>query len=72
MCNTFMKFEDLKIGQHLWVLCSGELLMVAKFDNNRYEVCGPWECGIGKNDCKIVELVNIPNGYKKTKLYYGK
>ena len=50
-----MKFEDVKIGQHLWVLTNNELLMVAKFDNDGYEVCGAWECGISKNDCEIIE-----------------
>ena len=65
-----MKFEDLKIGQHLWVLQAEELLMVAKFDEDGYEVCGPWECGIDKNDCKIIKLVNPPKDYEKTKLYY--
>lgn len=69
--GTVMKFEDLKIGQHLWVICSGELLMVAKFNDKRYEVCGAWECGIGKDECEIIELVDIPKGYEKTKLYYG-
>jgi len=66
-----MKFEDLKIGQHLWVLSNDELLMVAKFDEDGYEVCGAWECGIGKNECEIIELINAPKGYEGTKMYYG-
>ena len=66
-----MKFEDLKIGQHLWVMSNNKLLMVAKFDNDGYEVCGDWECGIGKDYCEIIELVNVPNGYEETKMYYG-
>lgn len=65
-----MKFEDLKIGQHLWVLSDNKLLMVAKFDKSGYEVCGAWECGIDKNDCKIIELVDAPKGYEEIKMYY--
>ncbi len=65
------KFKDLKIGQHLWVLSSGKLLMVAKFDEKGYEVCGAWECGISKNECKIIEIVDTPKGYEKTKMYYS-
>lgn len=66
------RFEDLKIGQHLWILSHEELMVVAKFDDNGYEVCGPWECGIGKDDCQIIQLIEIPKGYEKTSLYYGK
>ena len=65
-----MNFEDLKIGQHLWVLANNELLMVAKFDNDGYEACGDWECGISKDECEIIELVNVPKGYENTKMYY--
>ena len=66
-----IKFEDLKIGQHLWVLLGNELVMVAKFDEYGYEVCGAWECGISKNDCEIIKLVPFPKGYENTKLYYA-
>ena len=66
-----MKFEDLKIGQHLWVLSNDELLMVAKFDEDGYEVCGAWECGIGEHECEIIELINVPKGHENAKLYYG-
>ncbi len=54
-----MKFEDVKIGQHLWVSANNELLMVAKFDNDGYEVCGAWECGISKNDCERIYLTPV-------------
>jgi hypothetical protein len=66
-----MTFEDLKIGQHLWVLVNGELLMVAKFDDDGYEVCGAWECGIPSHECEIIELVTVPKGYETAKMYYG-
>ena len=66
-----MKFEDLKIGQHLWVVAKNKLLMVAKFNEHGYDVCGAWECGIGKKDCEIIELVNVPKGHENTKMYYG-
>ena len=65
-----MKFEDIKIGQHLWVLLDGELLMVAKFDCHGYDVCGGWECGVSKDECEIIELVNVPKGHENTKMYY--
>jgi len=65
-----MEFKDLKIGQHLWVLSNNKLLMVAKFDENGYEVCGAWECGISHKECKIIELVNVPKGQENTKMYY--
>jgi len=70
--GSVMKFEDLKIGQHLWGMYSGKLLMVAKFDDKGYDVCGAWECVIGKDECEIIELVDVPKGYEKTKLYYGR
>ena len=67
-----MKFRDLEIGQHLWVLNQNELIMVAKFCEEGYEVCGAWECGIGHKECEIIELINKPKGYEKTKYYYEK
>jgi len=66
-----MKFQDIKIGQHLWVISNGELLMVAKFDDDMYDVCGAWEGGISKNECEIIQLVDVPKGYEKTKMYYA-
>jgi hypothetical protein len=66
-----MNFQDLKIGQHLWVLFQNELLMVVKFDNEMYYVCGAWECGINPGDCKIIELVKPPIGYENVKMYYN-
>lgn len=48
-----------------------QLLMVAKFDEYRYEVCGAWECGISKDECQIIQLVEVPKGYEKAKMYYG-
>jgi hypothetical protein len=66
-----MKFEDLKIGQHLWVLSYDELLMVVKFDEDGYEVCGARQGGIGEHECEIIELINVPKGHENTKLYYG-
>jgi hypothetical protein len=67
-----MKFEDLPIGQHLWVLFQDKLVMVAKFDQYQYEVCGAWECGITPEECEIVELVNVPDKFKTNQLYYFK
>lgn len=66
-----LKFEDLKIGQHLWVLFDNQLIVAAKFDESGYQVCGPWECGIGKNECEIIELIDVPKGHKNTSLYYA-
>ena len=65
-----IKFEDLKIGQHLWALSNKKLLMVAKLDYEGYDVCGPWECGIPKDECEIIELVKFPKKHRKTKLYF--
>ena len=65
-----MNFEDLKIGQHLWVMSNNKLLLVAKFDEHKYQVCGDWEGGIDKKECKIIELIKFPKGYENTKLYY--
>lgn len=65
-----VKFEDLPIGQHLWVLVDKKLLMVAKFDDKKYQVCGAWECGITPQECKIIELVAPPKGHENTKMYY--
>lgn len=45
--------------------------MVAKFDDDGYQVCGDWELGIGKNECEIIELVNVPKGYENAKMYYS-
>jgi hypothetical protein len=64
------KFEDLKIGQHLWVLFQDKIVMVAKFEDDGYQVCGNWECGIDARECKIIKLVNVPRKYRNKKLYY--
>lgn len=66
-----IKFENLEIGQHLWVKSLGELLIVAKFDTCWYEVCGPWECGISPDDCEIIQLIDKPKGYEDMSFYYG-
>lgn len=65
-----MKFEDIKIGQHLWAISRNQLIMVAKFDDEGFQVCGDWECGINYNDCQIIELVDFPKGYENVKLFY--
>jgi hypothetical protein len=67
-----VKFEDLKIGQHLWVLYDNQLVMVAKFQNDGiYEVCGEWQFGLVAAKCKIIKLVHPPKKYQKTKMYYA-
>lgn len=66
-----LQFEDLKIGQHLWALHDNKLIVAAKFDESGYQVCGPWECGIGKNECEIIELIDVPKGHENTSLYYA-
>jgi len=65
-----MKFKDLKIGQHLWGIYDNQLVMLAKFDDGGYEVCGAWECGIGKDKVKIIKLVEVPEGYEDVPFYY--
>lgn len=65
-----MKFEDLKIGQHLWVKSNNELLVVAKFDEKQYEVCGAWEAGIDPEDCEIIQLIDVPKGFENLTFYY--
>ena len=67
---TTTECNDLELGQHLWVLCNGELLIVAKIDG-ALEVCGPWECGIYYAECEIVELIPPPKGHEKTNRYYN-
>lgn len=67
-----MTFKELKLGQHLWVLHNtGMLMMVAKFDEKGYDVCGPWECGVSEEECKIIELIDKPEKYKTTEMYYS-
>jgi hypothetical protein len=68
--KSSISFEDLKIGQHAWVIADEKLLLVAKFNNDRFDVCGAWECGISPSECKIVKLVNVPKKHKNTPLYY--
>lgn len=65
-----LRFEDLEMGQHVWVLYGDELVLVAKFNEKRFDVCGPWESGINKNECKIVGLVNRPIKQQNKSLYY--
>lgn len=65
-----IKFEDLKIGQHAWAIYDDMVLMVAKLDPNRLDVCGPWECGISPEECKIIKLVNLPRIYRNLPFYY--
>jgi len=61
---------DTKKGEHYWATSCGSILVVLKVDDDQYEVCGPWECGIGARDCEIIEEIKPPFGYEHSKLYY--
>ena len=61
--------DDIKEGQHFWAISGDEILVIALFRNN-FEVCGPWECGIGIDDFEIIELIEVPKGYESKKMYY--
>lgn len=66
-----IEFEKIKIGQHLWVLMDGKLLVVAKFDDYKYQVCGDWETGIRPYECEIVKFIDLPDGFEGVEMYYN-
>jgi hypothetical protein len=55
-------------GDHFWALANNQLLIVGWF-NHRFEVCGPWECGISTRNIIIVE--KITNPLPNLEFYYG-
>ena len=62
-----IKFEDLEIGQHFWGVINNKVAVFAKFDNERPQICGAWECGVDKNQVKILKLIKTPKNYE---IYY--
>jgi len=63
--------DDTNKGAHYWAsTADGSILVVLKVGDDQYEVCGPWECGIGAHECEIIEEINPPFGYEHAKLYY--
>ena len=66
-----MHNDKVTIGEHCWAVTDGELLVVLKTDPEGYEVCGPWECGIGNSSqLEIIKIIKKPKGHINTKLYY--
>jgi hypothetical protein len=69
--KTKIKFEQLEIGQHLWGIQNGQLLVLMKDETGRgYEVCGAWECGASKESVEIIELIGRPPNHSRTQLCY--
>ena len=66
---TEKEFNSLPDRQHAWVLLENKLLVVIKEDTYFY-VCGAWEGIIFYKDVELIELINKPEEYKNTKLYY--
>jgi hypothetical protein len=63
--------NSVTIGQHCWALSLGKLLIVLKTSKTGYECCGPWECGIHSKELKIISIIDRPEGYENTELYYS-
>ena len=68
--------EQTKNGCHYWAITkenddwnTKEILVVLKV-RERYEVCGPWECGIESGYIEIIEEIVKPSGYEQHILYY--
>lgn len=62
---------ELMIGDHCWALMNNKLVMVVKMETEGYDVCGPWECGVGIDDLTLLEKVPRPEGHHTTELYYN-
>lgn len=65
-----LKDSDVKIGQHCWALSNCKLLIVLKAEAGGYDVCGAWECGIGADEIEIISVIDKPEGFDSTQLYY--
>lgn len=63
--------EDIQPGTHCWAQSSEQtLLIVLKVSDDYYEVCGPWECGIRKEEIEIISIIDKPEGHENMDLYY--
>jgi len=66
-----MKELEIKIGQSFWALIDGELIILSKEKgDDEYSVLGLWEGSLHWHQFKVIELIKIPKGYEKNKLYY--
>ena len=61
--------SDLKPGDHAWAMYDGKLMVVMRVRDG-YEVCGPWECGIGEDGLELVQRIDRPKGAENVPLYY--
>ena len=66
-----IKDEDVKIGEHCWATSDGDLMVVLKAEDGGFQVCGAWGCGIGIDNIELIGIINRPEGYEDTRLYYG-
>lgn len=57
--------------KHYWAISENEVLVVCGSDEEGYDVCGAWECGIPKDAIKIIEEIKLPDSLKNLKFYYG-
>lgn len=65
-----MTDQEVKIGDHCWALSDGDLLVVLKDEEGRYQVCGAWECGIPVDELELLEVIPRPQGFEALRLYY--
>lgn len=61
---------ETKVGEHYWGLMQGELLAVLR-TKDKFEVAGPWECGVSLDEVEIISHIPRPAAHADAKLYYG-
>lgn len=62
--------NELATGDHFWALLDSKIIMMMMDKDGDFTVCGPWECPIRESDFEIIQLVDFPDGYDASKLYY--
>lgn len=65
-----IKNEDVKLGQHCWATIGDRLLIVLKAEDEGYDVCGGWECGVSDKLITLLEIINKPVDHEDTTMYY--
>jgi hypothetical protein len=65
------KDADVLVGEHCWALMGEDLVVVMKWEDGGYQVCGPWECGCPADTLQILEIIPRPEGQKDRQLCYS-
>lgn len=62
-----------KANHHYWAVGKGGgnlVVVICDLDEEGFEVCGPWEGGIGAKGINLIAEIPRPTGYENTPLMY--